>query len=114
MQEILKNQCLEAEDHDDLVDILIDQHELDQDLCDDSSDVGITSNQELVDAVTNTLLITQEDAGIQNAAVMLDSDVQTCTVVREDAEIQAAVTTEEASTDINPVLLNTLAHQLMI
>ena len=41
---------------------------------------------------------------------MLDSDVQTCTVVREDAEIQATVTTEEASTDINPGLLNIAKH----
>lgn len=111
LQEVFNNQCLETEeDHDNLVDMLVEQHEPDQDLHDDSSDGGITSNQELVDAVTNTSQITQEDVGIQNAAVMFDSDVQTCTVVREDAEIQATVTTEEASTDINPGLLNIAKH----
>ena len=72
--------------------------------------MSITNNQELVDAVTNTSLVMQEDVGIQNAAVMLDSDVQTCAVVREDAEIQATVTTAEASTDINPGLLNVVKH----
>ena len=37
---------------------------------------------------------------------MLDSAVQTCTKVKEDAEVQAVVTTEEASKDTNPGLLN--------
>ena len=35
LQEVLNNQCSEAEDHDNFVDMLIEQHELDQDLDDD-------------------------------------------------------------------------------
>ena len=69
-------------------------HQSDEGLCDNSIGSAIISSKE------------QKDVGIQNAVVMLDSAVQTCTKVKEDAEVQAVVTTEEASTDINPGLLN--------
>ena len=67
-------------------------------MCDDSIDSSIPSSKE------------QKDVGIQNAAVMLDSVAQTCTLLKEDAEVQAVVTTEEASTEINPELLNIARH----
>ena len=43
--EIMK---LKPDENDYLVDMLIEQHELDEGLCDDSSDGGVTINQELV------------------------------------------------------------------
>ena len=61
-------------------------------------------------ALTVLFLAVEKDVGIQNAAVMLDSVAQTCTLLKEDAEVQAVVTTEEASTDINPGLLNIARH----
>ena len=97
LQEILSQSLDEVGEEHDLLDIsTVDQ--LDEGLCDDSIDNSIHSSKE------------QKDLGIQNAAVMLDSVAQTCTLLKEDAEVQAVVTTEEASTDINPGLLNIARH----
>ena len=85
--EILSQSLDEVGEEQDLLGIsTVDQ--LDEGSCDDSSKE-------------------QKDVGIQNAAVMLDSVAQTCTLLKEDAEVQAVV---EASTDINPGLLNIARH----
>ena len=96
MQEIISQLPDEVDENDNLLDMSVD-HQSDEGLCDNSVDSAITSSKE------------QKDVGIQDAVVMLDSTVQTCTMVK-DAEVQAVVTTEEASTDINPGLLNIARH----
>ena len=97
LQEIISQSPYEVDENDNLLDMSVD-HQSDEGLCDNSIGSAITSSKE------------QKDVGIQNAVVMLDSAVQTCTKVKEDAEVQAVVTTEEASTDINPGLLNIARH----
>ena len=97
MQEILSQSLDEVDEEHDLLNIsTVDW--LDEGSCDDSIDNSIPSSKE------------QKDVGIQNVAVMLDSVAQTCTLLKEDAEVQAVVTTEEASTEINPELLNIARH----